>query len=154
MHDACSYVPWLSHPYIMWRDVTRSYMWYDSFSIVTYICVTIRDYVWRDSFWRDFMVSWLYGPIYTSDILYVIWLILTCDIHMWLCVAWLVLTCDVPRSYMWYDSFSSLTYICDHMWLYVAWLTLTCDVRIYLTGWRRDVGSLIFRSFSAQEPLN
>ena len=104
-------------------DMTRSYVWHDSFMFVwhesfirvwhdSFLCVrSTHSYVWHDSFmcvWHDWFIC-ATGLAHLWDITHssVTWLIHVCDMthsYVWhvsfMCMAWLIHMCDMIHSYM------------------------------------------------------
>jgi len=134
-------------------DVTRWYVWHDSFICVTWLihmCDMTHSYLWQDSF------------------VCVTWLIHMCDMTRWyvwhgscICVTWLIDMCDMAHLYMWqgtpitlpscyiilhYFTKTRLSYLrpwClsssfDLSLIYLFEFSLQ---RILVTGWRRLIGS-------------
>jgi len=90
---------WLIHT----CDMTRSYVWQDSFVCVTcliHTCDMARSYVWHDSFirvtWLIHMCDMSHSYVWYDSFTCVTWLIHMCDMtHM----------CDTTHSYVWHDSY-------------------------------------------------
>ena len=122
-------------------DMTRSYVWRDSF---IHVPCLIQGYdmdhlygwhscVRHDSFIRDSFIC-------------VTWLIHMCHVtysYVWhdsfICVTWLIHMCDMTHSYVWHDSSTCVTWLihmCDmthpHVWhdsfICVTWLIHMCDM--------------------------
>jgi len=120
-------------------DMTRSYVWRDSFTCVTWLFhrrdVT-HSYVWRNSMiwvsfvWVDSIIWVNFAEIVKQAVTRVTWLMHMCDMtHSYvlhdshICVTWLIYMCDMlihmcdMTPYVWHDS-----HIC------VTWLIHVCDM--------------------------
>ena len=74
-----------------WRDMTRSYMWHDSYihvTCLTHVCDRTHSYVWHDS--CDMAHSFLWYDSFMR-------------------VTWLIHMCDMTRSHVWHDAFICVT---------------------------------------------
>ena len=118
--------------FVCMSDVTRLYVWRDSFMYGRYTCV--RLYEWRDSFvcvtWRIHVCHMTHACVWhASFVICMTGIRVVCLIHMcdmthayewhasFICVTWLIHMCDMTHSYVWHDS-------C----IWVAWLIHTCDM--------------------------
>jgi len=114
-NHSCVCVPWRIHR----CDMTRSYVWHDSFLRVTWLVYVfgVTHYVWHDSF-----MTWL-----ADSFICVTWLIhdsficVTWLIHdSFICVTWLIHVSFICVTWLIHDSF-----MCD---MTHSWLIYMCDM--------------------------
>jgi len=144
--------------YDVWRDITRSYVWQDSFVCVTRfdcMCGKIRLYVWRVTWYYSFVCGKIHSYVWQDS--FVVWrgsfVCMMCDVIL------LVRMCGKNLLYVWQDSFVCVAWSC----ISVTWLIRMCEVTHYIcdmthslvcvagficmcrlkhTGWRRLIGCL------------
>ena len=123
--------------------MTHSYVWYDSFTCVTWL-IHMWDmtdsYAWHDLFmcvtWLIYLFDMTHSYTWHDLFISVTWLIHTCDMthsYVWhdsfIYITWLIHICDMTHSYMWHDSFISVTWlihICD-----MGSIHPTCDSNVW-----------------------
>jgi len=121
-------------------DMTRFYVWHDSFLSVTWLIsyvtwlnpqsnadfcckVSCTGVLHHYGTWLILIWEWLIPMWHGSFLRDRIHSCVTWQIYTWhqrdsvVCVTWIVRTCDVPHAYVWHDSF-----VC------VIWLTHMCDM--------------------------